>query len=162
MYQQAIIASPYGSFKIIGSKKGIRSVKKIEGNPAITTPVPDCLQSCVQQLQAYFAGKRTTFELDFDFEGASDFNIKVWKALVEVPYGHTTTYAKLAEKVGSPKGFQAVGLANKYNPIAIIIPCHRCIGKNGNLTGYFYGLEMKRALLQLENPKSFGVQGSLF
>ena len=67
-----------------------------------------------------------------------------------------------AEKVGSPKGYQAVGLANKHNPIAIIVPCHRCIGKNGDLTGYFYGLDMKRALLQMENPNSFGVQGSLF
>ena len=161
-YQQAIIPSPYGPFKIEGSTKGIRSVKKIDGQPSLSTTIPDCLQSCAQQLQEYFAGKRTTFDLKFDFEGASTFNIKVWNALSEVPYGHTTTYASLAEKVGSPKGFQAVGLANKHNPIAIIVPCHRCIGKNGNLTGYFYGLDMKRALLQMENPKSFGVQGSLF
>lgn len=161
-YQQAIISSPYGRFKITGSEKGIRSVKKIDEEPSITTPIPDCLQSCAQQLGEYFAGKRTTFDIPFDFEGASEFNIKVWNALLEVPYGHTTTYGSLAEKVGSPKGFQAVGLANKHNPIAIIVPCHRCIGKNGDLTGYFYGLDMKRALLQMENPKSFGVQGSLF
>ena len=161
-YQKAVIPSPHGPFEIIGSPKGIRSVKKLEEEKPITKNIPESLQACAKQLQEYFAGKRTTFDLTFDFEGASDFNIKVWKALLEVPYGHTTTYAALAEKVGSPKGFQAVGLANKYNPIAIIVPCHRCIGKNGNLTGYFYGLDMKRALLQMENPKSFGVQGSLF
>jgi len=160
--QKAVISSPHGPFEIIGSAKGIRSVKKLEEAKPITKDIPEPLQACATQLQEYFAGKRTTFDLTFDFEGASDFNVKVWNALLEVPYGHTTTYAALAEKVGSPKGFQAVGLANKYNPIAIIVPCHRCIGKNGNLTGYFYGLDMKRALLQMENPKSFGRQGSLF
>ncbi len=161
-YQKAVVPSPHGPFEIIGSPKGIRSVQKLKESQPITKNIPKSLQACATQLQEYFSGKRTTFDLTFDFEGASDFNVKVWNALLEVPYGHTTTYAALAEKVGSPKGFQAVGLANKYNPIAIIVPCHRCIGKNGDLTGYFYGLDMKRALLQMENPKSFGVQGSLF
>jgi len=161
-YQNAIINTLHGKFEIIGSNKGIRSVKKLQEDQPLTKSIPDCLASCVKQLLEYFSGQRTTFDIQPDFEGASPFNVKVWNALLEVPYGHTTSYGALAEKVGSPKGYQAVGLANKHNPIAIIVPCHRCIGKNGNLTGYFYGLDMKRALLQMENPNSFGVQGSLF
>ena len=161
-YQNAVINTPHGKFEIIGSDKGIRSVKKLQEDKPLSKMIPDCLQSCAEQLLEYFAGQRTTFDIQPDFEGASPFNIKVWNALLEVPYGHTTSYGALAEKVGSPKGYQAVGLANKHNPIAIIVPCHRCIGKNGALTGYFYGLDMKRALLQMESPNSFGVQGSLF
>ena len=161
-YEKAIIPTPYGKFEIIGSSKGIRSVKKITTDEAVTERIPICLESCATQLQEYFTGQRTTFDIQPDFEGATPFNVKVWNALLEVPYGRTTSYGALAEKIGSPKGYQAVGLANKHNPIAIIVPCHRCIGKNGDLTGYFYGLDMKRALLQMENPSSFGVQGSLF
>jgi len=161
-YDHAVINTRYGKFEIIGSTKGIRSVKKLQEDKALTTAIPACLQTCATQLLEYFAGKRTTFDIQPDWEGASPFSIKVWEALLEVPYGRTTSYGALAEKVGSPKGFQAVGLANKHNPIAIIVPCHRCIGKNGDLTGYFYGLDMKRSLLQMENPTSFGVQGSLF
>ena len=163
-YSFAIIPSPHGKLKITGSPKGIRSVKKLpeEATDELSSSIPDCLQDCVEQLQEYFAGKRTTFDIALDFDGASAFNIKVWEALLEVPYGRTTSYGALAEKIGSPKGYQAVGLANKYNPIPIIVPCHRCIGKNGDLTGYASGLDMKRALLQLENPKGFGIQGSLF
>ena len=161
-YEKAIIPTPYGKFEIIGSAKGIRSVKKITVDEAVTASIPICLQSCATQLQEYFAGQRTTFDIQPDFEGASPFNVKVWNALLDVPYGRTTSYGVLAEKIGSPKGYQAVGLANKHNPIAIIVPCHRCVGKNGDLTGYFYGLDMKRSLLQMENPSSFGIQGSLF
>jgi len=161
-YEKAIVPSPYGKFEITGSSKGIRSVKKLQEDQDLTKSIPECLQSCANQLQEYFAGQRTTFDIQPDFEGASEFNVKVWKALLEVPYGRTTSYGVLAEKIGSPKGYQAVGLANKHNPIAIIVPCHRCVGKNGDLTGYFYGLDMKRSLLQMENPTSFGVQGSLF
>ena len=160
--KKAIIQTKFGKFEIIGSEKGIRSVKKIQKNQPITKKIPEVLQACVQQLNAYFEGKLKKFDLVFDWSGASDFNIKVWKTLLEVPYGHTITYKAIAEKIGSPKAYQAVGLANKNNPIGIIVPCHRCIGNNGDLTGYFYGLEMKRALLQLENPRSFAIQGSLF
>ena len=127
-YHTAVIATPHGLFEIVGSTKGIRTVQKLKKEQPITQQIPDCLQACADQLQEYFAGNRTTFDLTFDFEGASNFNVKVWKALLEVPYGYTTTYGALAEKIGSPKGFQAVGLANKHNPIAIIVPCHRCIG----------------------------------
>jgi methylated-DNA-[protein]-cysteine S-methyltransferase len=81
---------------------------------------------------------------------------------LKIPYGHTTTYQAIAENLGDKKAVRAVGQANRHNPIAIIVPCHRCIAKSGELQGYFYGLDMKRQLLELENPLSFARQGSLF
>ena len=115
-----------------------------------------------KQLVEYFNRKRTQFDLPLDFSEKSDFMIQVWEALKEIPYGTTTSYSSIAHKIGNPKSVRAVGLANKHNPIAIIVPCHRVIGKSGDLTGYFYGLETKRELLELENPHSFSKQGSLF
>lgn len=157
-----MIYTKFGKFELIASEKGIRSVKKVADDQSITEALPKELQKCAQQLNAYFAGKLTRFDLPLDLSGFSEFNIKVWKVLLSVPYGHTISYADIAQKIGHPLAYQAVGLANKHNPIAIIIPCHRCIGKDGDLTGYFYGIEMKRELLRLENPMSFAIQGRLF
>jgi methylated-DNA-[protein]-cysteine S-methyltransferase len=81
---------------------------------------------------------------------------------MKIPYGHTTSYSAIAKQLENPDSVRAVGQANRENPIAIIIPCHRVIAKSGDLQGYFYGLDMKRKLLELENPMSFGEQGSLF
>ena len=159
----AYFPSPIGIFEIKGSPKGIRSVKmqpELEQCPHIN--IPECLADCVQQLSEYFDQKRSTFDLKLDFDGATEFNQSVWNELLQVPYGRTTTYLKIAENIGNPKSVRAVGLANKLNPIAIIVPCHRCIASNGNLQGYFYGLDVKRQLLELENPMSFARQGSLF
>ena len=104
----------------------------------------------MDQLQSYFAGDRKNFELDLVLEG-TDFQKKVWTALQEIPYGETISYKKLAETVGSPKGVRAVGAANGANPIPIIIPCHRVIGKDGSLTGFGGGLPLKKQLLELES-----------
>ena len=120
------------------------------------------LQKCVEQLDEYFSGERKKFDLQLDWLDATDFNKAVWKELVKIPYGRTTNYSAIAEKIGNPTAVRAVGLANRNNPIAIIVPCHRVIAKNGDLQGYFYGLDMKRQLLELENPRSFARQGSLF
>jgi methylated-DNA-[protein]-cysteine S-methyltransferase len=111
------------------------------------------------QLGEYFAGKRSTFNLPLDPQGSA-FDLEVWQALANIPYGQTTTYGELAAQVGRPKGAQAVGGANGRNPLAIIIPCHRVIGKRGALTGYAGGLDRKRALLTLEG--SFNEPLSLF
>lgn len=162
MKVQAVIATKFGNFEITGSEKGISRVQKVADERTISDKIPATLQSCAAQLQDYFDGKLKEFDLKLDFSGTTDFNQKVWQVLLSVPYGHTISYGAIAEQIGSPKAYQAVGLANKHNPIAIIVPCHRCIGKDGNLTGYFYGLDVKRALLQLENPMSFAVQGKLF
>lgn len=162
MLSKAYLASPLGCFEIIGSELGITSVKRTDKETCPDAPVPETLQECVQQLDQYFKGKRQTFDLKLDWGGAPDFNKSVWAELLKIPYGRTTSYSAIAEKIGNPDAMRAVGLANRNNPIAIIVPCHRVIAKNGDLQGYFYGLDMKRKLLELENPLSFAEQGSLF
>jgi len=154
--------SPIGWLEIKGSQHGISSVKKVDKEGEDSTNVPKVLWNCADQLAEYFAGERQIFDLALDWSGNTEFNQSVWNQLVQIPYGHTTSYATIAEKINNPKAVRAVGLANRNNPIAIIVPCHRVIAKNGNLQGYFYGLEVKRQLLQLENPKSFAEQGTLF
>ena len=114
------------------------------------------------QLDEYFKGQRKEFDLSFDWSEATPFYKAVWKELLKIPYGHTTSYLKIAERLGDAKAVRAVGQANRNNPIAIIVPCHRVIASNGELHGYFYGLDFKRKLLALENPMAFSAQGELF
>jgi methylated-DNA-[protein]-cysteine S-methyltransferase len=101
------------------------------------------------QLDEYFAGERVSFDFPMRLEGAH-FDRLVWRALEEIPYGTTTTYGEIAERIGKPGRARAVGAANGRNPIAIVVPCHRVIGAGGKLTGYGGGLERKRELLVLE------------
>lgn len=162
MIATAYYNSPFGVFKILGTARGIQTVQLQPDMPLQNHPVPEVLQDCVEQLDEYFHRKRTDFDLKLDFAGASDFLQNVWNQLLTIPYGHTTSYSAIADKIGDLKAVRAVGMANKNNPIAIIVPCHRVIAKNGDLQGYFYGLDMKRKLLELENPMSFAEQGSLF
>jgi methylated-DNA-[protein]-cysteine S-methyltransferase len=109
----------------------------------------DAMQPYVDQLNGYFAGKRRAFDLPLAPSG-TDFQLRVWAALREIPYGETWSYLALATKVGNPKACRAVGLANGRNPIAVIVPCHRVIGADGSLTGYGGGVDRKRLLLDLE------------
>lgn len=102
-----------------------------------------------QQLIEYFAGKRQVFELSLAPKG-SVFQHQVWQALSAMKFGEVCSYSDIANNIGRPKAVRAVGAANGANPIAIIVPCHRVIGKSGKLTGYAYGLEMKQFLLTLE------------
>jgi methylated-DNA-[protein]-cysteine S-methyltransferase len=103
----------------------------------------------VAQLDAYFAGELTDFELPMEMRG-TDFQRRVWAALSEIPYGETISYGELARRVGNPKASRAVGLANGRNPVAIVVPCHRVIGADGSLTGYGGGLQRKVWLLEHE------------
>lgn len=105
--------------------------------------------SVVTQLREYFAGIRSTFDISISASG-TDFQNQVWKILRTIPYGETWSYQDIANAIDNPKAVRAVGLANGKNPIGIIVPCHRVIGKNGKLTGYAGGLERKEKLLQLE------------
>jgi len=105
-----------------------------------------------RQLQEYFAGTRKEFELPLSPSGTR-FQRLVWDALCRIPWGETRTYGQIAAELGKPRACRAVGMANKRNPLPIFIPCHRVIGANGNLTGYAYGLDIKRRLLQLEGIK---------
>ena len=107
------------------------------------------LKETDRQLREYFSGQRKEFTLPLLLRG-TDFQKKVWQALCEVPFGQTASYQEIAERIESPKACRAVGQANHHNPISIIVPCHRVIGKNGSLTGYGGGMEMKQYLLTLE------------
>lgn len=107
------------------------------------------LREAERQLDAYFKGELERFDLPLDPQG-TPFQKRVWKKLVSIPYGETLSYSELARRVGRPEAFRAVGAANGQNPISVIIPCHRVLGKNGDLTGYGGGLDMKRRLLELE------------
>ncbi len=102
-----------------------------------------------EQLEQYFAGTRREFDVALELRGNS-FERAVWDALLQVPYGETTSYGEIARRVGHPDAPRAVGVANARNPVALIVPCHRVIGSDGSLTGYGGGLERKRFLLDLE------------
>ena len=110
----------------------------------------ELLSMATIQLDEYFQGKRTTFSLPFKLTG-TPFQLAVWKELQNIPYGKTTSYKEIAQKINKPKACRAVGMANNKNPLPIIIPCHRVIGSNGKLIGYAGGLKLKNYLLELEN-----------
>jgi methylated-DNA-[protein]-cysteine S-methyltransferase len=103
----------------------------------------------VQQLEEYFRGRRKEFTCPLDIRG-TPFQVRVWHALIQIPFGAVTSYSEVAERIGHPAAVRAVGAANGANPIPIIIPCHRVIGKNGMLTGYRGGVDVKAQLLRLE------------
>ena len=162
MLAKTYVESPIGRFELSGTKHGLQRVQLYQGQPRATAELPAPVAVAATQLQEYFAGKRQVFEVNIDWGAATDFNQSVWRELLKIPFGRTTSYSKIAHQIDNPNAVRAVGLANRNNPIAIIVPCHRVIAKNGDLQGYFYGLDTKRYLLQLENPMSFATQGSLF
>jgi O-6-methylguanine DNA methyltransferase len=107
----------------------------------------------IRELNEYFAGSRRQFAFPLDLRG-TQFQLACWRALLQIPYGETRTYADIARAVGRPQGFRAVGMANNRNPVAIVVPCHRVIASDGTLCGYGGGLEIKRKLLELEGALS--------
>jgi methylated-DNA-[protein]-cysteine S-methyltransferase len=144
--------SQIGVIEITSSEKGILSLDfadKAGGN----TELPECLNDCLLQLDEYFKGKRKEFSVEI-LPSGTDFQMKVWEKLREIPYGKTASYADIAEAAGNRKAVRAVGGANNKNKIAIIIPCHRVIGSNGSLTGYAGELWRKEWLLNHE--KNYG------
>jgi methylated-DNA-[protein]-cysteine S-methyltransferase len=113
-------------------------------------------QKCTQQFEEYFSGKRKIFDLPLQQEG-TEFQLKVWKELIKIPYGKTITYYQLAQRIGNVKSIRAAAAANGRNKLWIVVPCHRVIGSDGSLTGYAGGLEMKKWLLNHENVYANGV-----
>lgn len=111
------------------------------------------INTCIKELDAYFSGKLKNFTVPIKPKG-TDFRMKVWAALMTIPYGETISYKELAELIGQPTAIRAVGGANHHNPISIIIPCHRVIGTDGKLTGYGGGLGNKEILLNLERQNN--------
>jgi methylated-DNA-[protein]-cysteine S-methyltransferase len=114
---------------------------------------PENFKEALGQLDDYFKGDRTIFDLEMMIQGTA-FQKKVWQELVKIPYGETISYGELARRIGNPKASRAVGMANGKNPICIIIPCHRVIGKNGSLTGFGGGIDVKKKLLELEKTNT--------
>lgn len=150
--QQLNLSSPLGKIYVQYSTKGIIGMSLTEDEKI---EIPNNLDELGKQIQTslkdYFDGKLKIFDLPLALDSGTEFQKSVWKALLEIPYGQTTTYSEIAKKIGNPKASQAVGGAVGDNPIAIIIPCHRVIGKNGSLTGFRWGLDRKIKLLKLEN-----------
>ena len=148
MTTYAFYQSPFGLLKIGAAEEKVILVgivsKQDEPNQ------PTALSAEVyRQLQEYFAGKRTMFTVPYALNGTS-FQQAVWTQIAKIPYGQTVTYKDIAQAIEKPRAFQATGRAVGANPLAILIPCHRVVGSNGELTGYAFGLEMKKALLNLE------------
>ncbi|MDP3359486.1 MAG: methylated-DNA--[protein]-cysteine S-methyltransferase [Lutibacter sp.] len=156
--QTAYYKTPIGTAKIVGDKNGISAVTVIDDDLETSIEMPKILQDCVKQLDEYFNGSRTAFNLKLNPQG-TDFQKKVWKELLNVPFGKTRTYLEQSKQLGDVKAIRAVASANGKNPIWIIIPCHRIIGSNGSLTGYAGGIWRKKWLIAHENPSN---QQSLF
>lgn len=154
------IQTPLGKYLLAENGKGItflehveseldpRIEKEIAAGEMVEADTPLLLEG-ERQLQEYFRGERQAFDLPLDAAG-TPFQLKVWEALRQIPYGETCSYKDVAIAVENPKGVRAIGMANNRNPIAIITPCHRVIGTNGKLVGYAGGLHLKEYLLSHE------------
>jgi methylated-DNA-[protein]-cysteine S-methyltransferase len=155
--ETAYIKTPLGIATIIGDENGI-SVISVSDEGEVSKTIPTILQDTVLQLNDYFEGKRNDFDFKLNPKG-TDFQQKVWKGLLEIPFGKTMSYMDLSKKLGDVKAIRAVASANGKNPLWIVVPCHRVIGTDGSLTGYAGGLWRKKWLLEHENPT---MQQSLF
>ena len=148
----AIYHSPVGDIRLEYEDGAVTALKNAGAD--VKADAPNELTELVfRQLDEYFVGTRRTFDFPYRLHG-TPFQQKVWAALRDIPYGETRSYKDIAEAIGRPKAFRAVGMANHANPIFIAIPCHRVIGASGALVGYGGGLEMKKALLELEEANS--------
>lgn len=146
----AFIKTPIGTAKVIGDKKGITEINILDSESE-SNIIPEELEFAVNQIHEYFEGKRTTFTFKINPLG-TEFQQKVWKVLLTIPYGKTISYSTLSKKIGDVKAIRAVATANGKNPLWIVVPCHRVIGSDGSLTGYAGGLWRKKWLLEHENP----------
>ena len=155
MVEATFLKTPIGIAKITGDANGIQSVSILDeesiSNDLLHTETPNCLQDCKTQLKEYFEGSRTEFELTVNPKGTA-FQLKVWKSLLQIPFGKTTSYLEQSSHLGDKKAIRAVAAANGKNPILIVIPCHRVLGSDGSLTGFSVGIWRKKWLLAHENP----------
>lgn len=150
--------SPVGQLQLVASAEALVAVlwdcekpDRVKLATLVEDPDQPILTAAKTQLEEYFAGQRTGFDLPLDFAG-TPFQKSVWQALLRIPYGQTRTYRDIALEIGNPKAVRAVGAANGRNPISIIAPCHRVIGMNGKLVGFAGGLARKEILLKIEQP----------
>ena len=156
--ESCIVKTPLGFAKLEGDEHGLSSLTVLNNDIAISDIIPEILEDGVRQLEEYFNGERTDFSLKLNPQG-TDFQKRVWKALLTIPYGKTTSYLQLSKDLRDVKAIRAVANANGKNPLWIIVPCHRVIGSDGSLTGYAGGLHRKQWLIEHESPYK---QQSLF
>jgi methylated-DNA-[protein]-cysteine S-methyltransferase len=162
-YFYTIVDSPVGKLTLGASNTGLAAVLWDNDRPQVVSltraaeshehPV---LVETARQLEEYFAMARKSFDLPLDF-GGTEFQRKVWNALLTIPYGETRSYGQIARQIGHPDAVRAVGAANGKNPISIVVPCHRVIGSTGSLTGFGGGLSAKAQLLELEGALTASV-----
>ena len=147
-----VIASPVGKLRLVASEKGLVAID-VRNHTKQETTIDASAQAILiktkKQLEQYFGGKRTSFDVVLDLVG-TEFQVQAWRALCRIPFGKTISYGQQASNIKNPKAFRAVGSANGKNPIPIIVPCHRVVASDGSLGGYSLGLKMKKQLLALE------------
>jgi methylated-DNA-[protein]-cysteine S-methyltransferase len=156
-YFSKVIGSPVGPLKLVASDEGLAAILWKDDSPrrvrlggdVVEDETNAILLETQRQLGEYFAGERKVFALKLDFAG-TDFQRRVWTALLMIPHGETRSYGEIAKQIGCPAAVRAVGAANGRNPISIIAPCHRVVGSTGKLTGFAGGLDVKAQLLALE------------
>ncbi|MBV7548022.1 methylated-DNA--[protein]-cysteine S-methyltransferase [Pseudomonas sp. PDM26] len=161
-YTCTTVASPVGQLKLVANGSRLAAILwendkpgRVRLGPMSEAPGNPILVRTAAQLREYFSGTRDRFELDLDFAG-TEFQKKVWAALLTIPFGETRSYSQIAEQIGNPAAVRAVGAANGKNPLSIVAPCHRVIGASGKLTGFAGGLEAKELLLTLEGGEWSG------
>ena len=155
-YSFTTMDSPVGRLTLVASGKGLAGIlwenddpKRVPLGAMVEDGDHPVLAEARRQLEGYFAGERDRFDVPLDFQG-TDFQKRVWAALLTIPFGETRSYGEIAHQLGNAGASRAVGAANGRNPISIIAPCHRVVGSTGKLTGFAGGLEAKAFLLELE------------
>jgi len=155
-YVYKVMDSPVGKLKLVGSDDGLAAILwendpagRVRLNIVAEDAAHPVLIETERQVNAYFAGRRQQFAIPLDAAG-TEFQRKVWSALLTIPFGETRSYEQIARQIGHPRAARAVGAANGRNPLSIVAPCHRVIGSTGKLTGFAGGLEVKSYLLALE------------
>lgn len=149
MKSKVYIKTPLGICEIIGTEEGIERISILNDEVPVSVEISKPLQDCVIQLQEYFDNKRQDFKLKLNPQGTS-FQQEVWKSLLKIPFGNTTSYLKQSQLIGDEKAIRAVASANGKNPLWVVIPCHRVVGSDGSLTGYAGGVWRKKWLLEHE------------
>lgn len=148
------LLSPIGKIIVQASGKGVTYIGFADDDTSsdLSDPTSDIIDEALRQLDEYFAGSRKIFDIPLDLKG-TDFQLACWKALLDIPYGKTSSYGEIASATGHPRAARAVGGANNKNPISIVVPCHRVIGANGKLVGYGGGMWRKEWLLEHERKR---------
>ena len=166
-FSRSTYQAPFGVLTVVGSDLGIRYVmfnndahpKPLERLHISDTEIHDSVNDAITQLQEYCDGSRRDFDLPLDLQG-TEFQVAAWRALADIPYGHTASYGQQAASIGRPKAVRAIGGANGRNPVAIVLPCHRIVGADGSLTGFGGGIAVKKWLLDHEQRMLHSTTGN--